>query len=420
MIRQIFILFFLLPVLFSPASGAGAEKTLTIGVSGVYSGGFASVGKSVSDGISDYLRWISEQGGIAWKDPESGALEKVQLRVLIEDNRYNPAEAIRVYNLFRSEGADAIIGFGSTPGQVCAASASEDRLPYLSWYAYATPMGYKPKPQYYWTLLPTAPESATPMIKWFVKEKWQKPDRPPKVAIMAADVPSWRIMGKPGLLDVYIRSLGGVSVGIEFIPLVTPDLTAVIAKLLFEKEADALILVGTSSQTVVLAKDLARMGIDREKTTVICSISSWDESLFKSIPKAIDGLYGEVHTISPKADTAGMKKVREIAQWAGRRPDEVVINYITGRIGAMVLERAVINALEKHGYEKVAASGEYLRDEIHTLSPFDPLGLSAPVGVLYPDQPFFYNNARMVRAEKGKFTEQSGWISVDRIPGSME
>ncbi|QTA80058.1 Periplasmic binding protein domain-containing protein [Desulfonema limicola] len=257
------------------------------------------------------------------------------------------------------------------------------------------------------------------MIKWFVKEKWQGSGTP-RIGIMAADVPSWRILSKPGMMDNYIRSVGGELAGIEFIPLVTPDLSTTIGKLVMGKKANALILIGTSSQTVVLAKSMKQMGIDPQKTTVLCNISAWDETLFKSVPLEIEGFYGEVHTVLPDENAPGMARVREVAALAGRTSEEIVVNYINGVIGSMVLETAVRNALEKHGYEKVAGSGEYIRNEIHTLKPFDPLGLTAPVGVLHPDQPYFYNHARIVKASKGKFIEAGKWISIDRIQGSME
>ncbi|QTA80059.1 Periplasmic binding protein domain-containing protein [Desulfonema limicola] len=134
---------------------------MTIGVSGTYSGGFASVGKSVSDGESDYLKWLGYNGGIEYKAPD-GKIKKAGIRVIVEDNEYKPAKAAIVYETFKAKGINIITGFGSTPGQVCAENASKDHIPYLSWYAYATPLGYRPKPQYYCTGLTDIAEMATP------------------------------------------------------------------------------------------------------------------------------------------------------------------------------------------------------------------------------------------------------------------
>jgi len=149
----------------------------------------------------------------------------VNFKVLIEDNQYNASKSVEIYNKFKAQGVNVIIGFGSTPGEACSANASKDQLPYFSWYSYASPSGYKPKPQYYWSLLPTIAESVTPMIKWFVTKKKQETGTP-KLGIIAANVPSWQILRKPGLMDGYVESVGGKLVGIEMIPLAATDYSA--------------------------------------------------------------------------------------------------------------------------------------------------------------------------------------------------
>ncbi len=46
-----------------------AEKTVTVGLSLVYTGGMAPNGSSTSNGILDYLMWVNQQGGIDYRDP---------------------------------------------------------------------------------------------------------------------------------------------------------------------------------------------------------------------------------------------------------------------------------------------------------------------------------------------------------------
>ncbi|MGE0087800.1 MAG: ABC transporter substrate-binding protein [Desulfococcaceae bacterium] len=371
-------------------SGAADEKIITIGVSGTYSGGFAAVGKNVGDGMTDYFSYLVNQGGIAYKDPVSGKNEKMPIRIHIEDNHYNMNRAVTAYRELRAKGANVIIGFGSTPGEICASLASQDRFPYLAWYSYASPIAYWPRPQYYWSFLPAVSESATPIIKWFVTQKWQGKGKP-KIGILAADLPSWRVLGKPGLMDGYIRSQGGESAGIEFVPLETGDMIAPIAKLLFHQKADCLVFIGASSQTPVLVKDMKRLGTDPEKITVICSLSAWDESLFSSVPQEIEGIYGEVHAVSPDTDTPGIRMVKTAAKAAGRDPEKIVMNYINGFMGAFVLETAIRRALEKHGYETVVRSGSAIRDELHSFGSADPMGLAPAIEVRHTEQPYFIN-----------------------------
>lgn len=400
-------------------SGAADERILTIGVSGTYSGGFATVGKHVGDGMTDYLNYLAAHGGIVYTDPLSGKKEKAAVRVCIEDNRYEISSAVRAYWKLKAGGANVIIGFGSTPGEICSALASYDKLPYLAWYSYASPVAYWPRPRYYWSFLPSIAESATPMIKWFLNRKWQGEGKA-KIGILAADLPSWRVLGKPGLMDSYIRKQGGEPAGIEFIPLDAADMAAPIAKLVFHQRADCLILIGASAHTAVLAKDLRRLGIDPEKITVICSLSAWDESIFTSVPEGVEGLYGEVHAVSPNTDVPGMQMVKAAAKAAGRDSEKIVMNYINGFMGAFVLETAIRRALEKYGYEKTVKSGAPIRYELHNFSSADPLGLAPAIEVRHTEQPYFINYARIVRAKNGKFEDAGDWIPIDRINGSLE
>lgn len=396
------------------------EKSLTVGVSATYTGGMAAIGKHVSDGMIDYLHWIASQGGIEYKDPVSGQTERVAIKVIWEDNQYDVAKATSAYKRLRAGGANVIIAFGSTPGEACAASCSRDKLPYLSWYSYASPAGYAPKPQYYWSLLPTIGESSTGMAKWFVKEKWQGVETP-KVGYMAADIPSWRVLRKPGLMEPYIESIGGELVGIEFMPVTATDLSVPITRLIIDKKADCIIFIGTLGQTVVAAKDIIRLGIDLDETTIICNLSAWDESLFKSISREVEGLYGEIFSTLPTEDVPGMKVVREVSEWAGRSPEEVNVNYITGFVGSLVLEAAVKRALEKKGYESVASSGEDIRWELANFAPLDTGGLMPEVKITHPEvEPYFLVYTRITQAKGGRLNVVSDWITIDLIEGAIE
>lgn len=306
------IILWLLAVLFSDfvfADTGSDEKILTLGVSGTFTGALASVGEHVSNGMTDYLNWTANHGGIEFKDPESGKNKRIRIKVISEDNQYNAVKSAMAYARLKSRGVRAIIGFGSTPGEACAALASRDKIPYLSWYAYASPAGFRPSPQYYWTFLPTIAEAATPMIKWFVKKKWHGQGQP-KIGIISLNLPSWRVLEKPGLTDAYVESIGGRLAGIEFISPRATDISLPLTRLVFEKNADCLILMGVLSQAVLLAKEMRRMGIDPEKVIVICNISAWDESIFKSVPKAVEGFHGEVHTVSLDKDVPGMRKLK--------------------------------------------------------------------------------------------------------------
>lgn len=412
------IITLLVGLLMTPALTQAAGKTLTIGISATYTGFAAGTG-SVSDGEIDYLKWLASRGGIEYKDPKTGKMERVGLKILWEDNQYNVAKSVAIYKRFRARGANLITGIGSTPGEACAPSASRNKLPYLSWYAYASPAGHKPKPQYYWTCAATICEAITPMIKWVIKDKLKGVEKP-RIGIMAMNVPSWRVLAKPGLMDLYIKKLGGELAGIEFMPPLTTDLSLPITRLIKDKKADAIVHVGVISHTVVLAKDLQRLGIDTKKIPIVCNLSSWDETLFKSIPEEMEGMYGEALTVLPEEDTPGVKKAKMVARWAGRKPGAVNLNYLSGLVGSMLIEEAFKRVLAKAGYEAVARSGQLLRDELQTFKEFDTGGIAPSVGVMHTVEPFFLNKAHVIQARGGKFHKVSDWYTVDIIEGAIK
>jgi hypothetical protein len=412
----LFLMVFLSALAFAEAKAD--QRTLSIGCSLTYIGGGTS-GRGVSDGVLDYLNWMASHGGIEYKDPVSGNKEKVALKITWEDNAWDITKAITVYKRLKARGVNMIFGIGSGPGEACAATASRDKLPYLCAYGTASPAGYKPKPQYYFCFQPTIGEVETPPIKWFTKQKWQG-NRPPRIGILCTDLPSWRVIGKPGQMDSYVKSVGGELAGIEFIPVLVTDMSVQLTRLVVEKKADCIFLIGVLTQTVVMAKDLQRIGIDTKKITVMCAQPAWDESLLKSIPGEMEGLYGQSQVVSSDEDVPGMRKVKEVAKWARRTPEEIVFNYTNGFAGAWLLEGMIKEALEKKGFQEVAKSGEIMRDVMSSYKPTDLGGLVQSWGVKHQDYPYFINSSLMFELKGGKFRKVGNWETVDRIPGAID
>lgn len=397
------------------------EKSLTVAFSSTFTGSMGATGAHVCTGNMDYFRWVAGRGGIEYKDPASGRTEKVAIKIVWEDVQFDVAKSTAAYKRFRAAGASVIYGFGSTPEEACAAFASRDKIPLISWYAYASPQGYAPKPQYYFTAYPMIAESSTTMLKWLIKERL-KGTQTPKIGFMVGDLPSWRPIAKPGLLDGYINSIGGELAGIEFVPPLITDVSVPLTRLVTEKKADGLILIGSLDATIILARDSLRIGIDPSKVPIVMNPSAWDESLLKF--REMEGLYGENGVSLPGTDVPGMKVVRDVAAYNGRSFENIAVvnsNYIQGLAGSIMLEEAMKRALNKDGYDNVAKSGESLRNQLANFTPMETGGLVHSIGVKYPDiEPFFMNYDRITEAKGGKLIVVSDWISMDLIKGALD
>jgi hypothetical protein len=172
------------------------------------------------------------------------------------------------------------------------------------------------------------------------------------------------------------------------------------------------------SNTVVLAKDLKRLGIGTKEITIINNASAWDESLLVSIPQEVEGLYGELFTATKASP--GLQRAKTVAKWAGRQESAVDANYLNGFLGSWVIEVALKRALEKAGYEAVTKDGQVIKETLETLARYDYGGLAPEVEVKHPEQPYFMNYTRVVEAKGSNFVAISDWIAIDPLKGALE
>lgn len=394
------------------SSVQAAEKTLTVGLSLVYSGGMAPNGSSTSNGILDHLMWINNQGGIEYRDPGTGKLERMKMKIVWEDNAANPAKGMSVYKRLKAAGAMVIFGYASTPMEVISSSLSRDKIPGFAMYAYASPAGYRPQPQYYAAAIGTPVESVATHVKWFLS-RW-KENRPARIGAFVLDLPSWRIIGDPEGVKAYVEKMGAQWLGVEWLPLVTTDTSVQISRMM-KQGVDCISSICVISSTIVIAKDLSRLGVDLNKVTVVSHPAGYDESLLKIIPREGEGLYGEIMTPLPEEENVpGVKLSKEIAQWRGRKPEEVNSTYIPGVAAGYLMKAALKNALEKVGAEKITPTD--IRDALFTLKNVDMGGLVPPVTVDEPDYPVVgLNHIKYTRIQGGKIKVISDWVKREKV-----
>jgi hypothetical protein len=312
-----------------------AEKAIPVGLSLVYSGSGAATGSSVSNGLLDHLMWINNQEGIEYRDPKTGKMERIKMKIIWEDNAYTPSKAVSIYKRFKAAGVKVILIFGSPTGEAISASLSRDRIPGIAMYAYASPAGYRPKPLYYASSAGTTVESFATMVKWFMST-W-KGSSPPRIGLISADIPSWRILGDPEGAKAQVERLGGKWVGMEWVPLISTDSSVQISRFL-QKGIDTICSYGGVPNTIILAKDLTRLNVDVKKIKVVCNSSSWNESLLQAIPREGEGLYGEISGASVTEDVPGVRLAKEVAKWRGRKPGEVNNTYLPGFTWGYILK----------------------------------------------------------------------------------
>jgi len=392
-------------------SGAqAAEKTITVGLSLVYTGSSAPNGSSASNGLLDHLMWINNQGGVEYRDPGTGKQERIKMKILWEDSAYNAAKGMSIYKRLKAAGAMVIFGYGSTPMEVISSSLSRDKIPGICFYGYASPAGYSSEPRYYAAVSGTAVENFARQVKWFLST-W-KEKRPARIGILVMDHPSWRILGDPEGAKAQVERMGAQFVGVEWLPIVTTDTSVQISRLM-KKGVDCITVLTGLSHMIIIAKDLSRLEVDLKKVTVVSSNAGWDERLAKIIPREGDGLYGEILAATSDENVPGVKLAKEVAHWRGRKVEEVNNTYLPGFLTGYILKAGLKGALEKAGAEKITPTD--IRDALFSLKNVDMGGLMPPITVDEPDYPTFLNYLRYQKLEKGQFKIVSDWVKREKV-----
>lgn len=390
---------------------AGAREkseSITVGLSLTYTGALGGTAAGISDGLLDHLMWINHQGGIEYKDPKTGKLKSIRMKIKWEDNAYNPSKSLSIYKRLKAAGAKVIFILGSTPGEAISSSLSRDKIPGVAFYAGGSPAGFRPKPIYYSTSSGTLIDEFCTTVKWYMS-KW-KGNRPPRIGGVSLDVPSFRVLGDPQGCKAYVEKAGAEWVGVEFMPMMVTDTTVQLTKLVKEK-ADLIINFGGTSHTVVIANDMSRLGIDPNKVNIACATPSWDERVNKLIPKKGEGFYVSSPYVFAFEDLPGVRLAKEVRQWRGRGED--MGPYLKGFIFGYITKTALRNALEKVGYEKISPTD--IRNAFFSLKDVDVAGLAHDVTVKNPNHPQYFTHTRFSRIEEGQFKIVSDWIEFEEI-----
>jgi len=388
-----------------------SEKNLKLGLYLCYTGALAAHASGVSDGMRDKMLWTNKQGGLEYKDPKTGKTEKVNLDVIWEDTAYDAAKGAAIYKRFKANGVQMIAGYGSTPGEVMAPTASRDKIPVFCIYGYCSPAGYDPKPQYYMAALSSVTADYMWGANWFV-DNW-KGDRPPKLGLLCMDVPSWRTVDGPKGAPARVAALGAEWVGMRWAPASTTDLSVELKDLVIDKKADYLAIFAAAHVATVALTGMSNLGIDLAKTSVMFSGCTLDESICKLSPKETENAYVETFVALPTDDVPGVKTAKEIAAWRGRGEGRFTRNYVEG-IGCSYLVEAVIReALQKVGYDALTPTD--IRDAFANMKDVQVDGMMPSIGRGTPDFPSVFLWQRPSRIKSSQFTAAGDWSKTTPI-----
>ena len=254
----------------APAAQApAAAKTLTIGILGSLTGPLRSVGEGAIS-VQDYFTDLNAtQGGIKYKDPQTGKEELVRIRILMGDHAWDTAKCVSLYERFKADGMQFMFANGSAPAAALYTAAMRDKIPGLQVDTTTDPFIYEIEKPYLAMDGPTLPAYHPGVYAWYAKE-WKAAGKTgkPKIGCLAADVATRRVLDKPelGLVDYLTNVLGNdvEFIGNAYMPMAPVDVKGELSKFV-DKGVDILLVEHWGSGACrVLINDAISLGMHKK------------------------------------------------------------------------------------------------------------------------------------------------------------
>ena len=251
-------------------------------------------------------------------------------------------------------------------------------------------------------------------VECLMKPNWTE-ERPLRIGYFHADQPllneAWNNIGP------YLKEIGVEPVGDEKTHIVGVIDTSTEWLRLAGKKPDWVIVSQYGGTLVVVAKDAARLEIQRKGINLMADPISLEEKAIKIVGKAAEGWYRMCYEPTPvtypPAAYPMMGTVLEVAKrYRGFEPEDVGIAYIRGWISGAVAVEGVRLAIEEVGLENL--TGRAVRDALLRIKDFDT-GLSPIPIIVTKDKPYFNDFAYFVLIEGGKFVRITDFMEMSRI-----
>ena len=433
LVRIIAISLFVITVIMmgcAPAAKAPAEtKTITIGILGSLTGPLRSIGEGAVS-VQDYFTELNTtQGGIKYKDPQTGKEEVAQLKILMGDHGWDVAKCVSLYERFKAAGMQLMYANGSAPTAALYTAAARDKIPGIQVDTTCDPFIYEIDKPFLAMDGPTLPAYHPAIYAWYANE-WKKAGKTGKVKIgcLAADVATRRVLDKPelGLTD-YLNNVLGNDVeflGNAYMPMAPVDVKGELTKFI-DKNVDVLLVEHWGSGAChVVINDALALGMDKKGITLNImwlpsDVPLAEPQLFEqynqnALVQACSHGWGGSEPADIQAKYPGLKKAFDLCAkyHNGQKPEERAgWYYVYGVEYGMVGEQVVRKALEKQGYAGFTTSE--VRDQLFGLGPIDTGGLlptyTPPPGI-FTTWPTF----KIVNIKNGHMItdDNSPWLGI--------
>lgn len=383
-----------------------AQK-VKIGLSLGFTGALASGTTPVSEGVLAYMKYVNDQGGIEYEDPDTGDMQQALLDIDWEDNFYAVDKTLSVYKRQKEWGMNLQVLVMSP--DVIADQASRSEVPVMSAGNLAKG-SMEPEPRYVSVLYGSYVDQILAFTEWASEQQTS----PPKIGFLALDIPAFSsAAGGGGLTEELVSQYGGELVGVERVPMTVTDMTIELTRLK-DANPDWIILQLVPSSIAVAMKDAQRIGMP--ETTKFIAITTYGEDLIPLLGDLSEGFYGMLSwSFASETDVAGVQLAHDVMNTYYGRPANT--SNVWGVALAMIAVGGIEQALESVGIADLSPSD--VNDALHSLTNFDTMGLTIPVSMT-EDYPAASEHIKIGVIEGGVIERQSNWIELPRIGLTLE
>ena len=388
-----------------PAEKPPAEKVVVIGNLTTLTGP-APIIRHPAAANSAYFKWLDEEGGIEYKDPKTGKMERVGVNYQWVDCAYSPPKAVTTFKRFVDAGAIVVLACSSGFNASLKPSYEKAKVPCVS-YGVAAEGAFPPG----WIFFtkPTYADSFASFLD-YIKETWDKPV-PPKLGFLTWDNP----YGRGAQTDEtysYAKELGIELLPPEYFEPMPTDTTAQLLRLK-DEGADYIYSNTIPAPISVVLKDAKRLGLDKIQFCGCMDTASAD--LMKLAGDAAEGyLNSWTYAFAEETHLPGVAHYMEVMTKYAPKDIELTVA-LEGWSEALVATEAIRMALEENGYP---ISGADVKVALERMTNFDVGGVCQPISYS-PNERRGLRHQRITTVKGGKLIPLTDWCELpDMAPKS--
>ncbi|MGO8989033.1 MAG: ABC transporter substrate-binding protein [bacterium] len=307
----------------------------------------------------DYIKYLDKQGGINGHS----------LTIEVIDTKYQ-LPLIRTAYARNKDRKQVAMSFDALSGGIEALKGqfATDKIPVLMLTGHG-PALYPSS----WVFAEIAPYDDTlcAYADW-IKKNW-KEKRKPRLALLLGDYASGR---SPESAKWYVEKIGIDIVSIEYVPVLPTDTSDILIRMR-DKKPDFVFDTLMPDQCKVVLKDRFKLGIKIPQANFV-----YNSDLIKAtvpLEAYVDYMGFQSAASWWEKDVPGVKLAYELHKKRGPIP---TVTYIAAVGASMIWVKAVKNALDKVGYEKL--DGQAIYDGYMQIKNFTAMGIFKDISY-YPD-----------------------------------